>query len=179
MARVPQDEKLRIIELYIKECSPRAVAAVVKRPLKTVIRIIQAFKYEDRIKDAPRKLRPRVTTKEDDVNIVAYVACNLRASVSEIRQCFQLTASKTTVKRRLAEAGLRSSMTVQKPLLTTINKSKRLSFAQQHEAWSADDWNRVVFSDECIYTTKWDQRARVWLPDRTRCSKSCEISPVF
>ncbi|KAH7936256.1 hypothetical protein HPB52_021086 [Rhipicephalus sanguineus] len=168
MARVPEDERLRIVELYTKEYSQRAVAAMVKRPLKTVNRIIQAFRDENRIKDAPRKPRPRVTTQEDDMNIVAYVADNPRASVSEIRQCFQLTASKTTVKRRLAEAGLKSRMAVQKPLLTNVNKSKRLSFTQRHEAWSPDDWGRVVFSDECTFTTKWDQRARVWRPDRTR-----------
>lgn len=168
MARVPEDERLRIVELYTKEYSQRAVAAMVKRPLKTVNRIIQAFRDENRIKDAPRKPRPRVTTQEDDMNIVAYVADNPRASLSEIRQCFQLTASKTTVKRRLAEAGLKSRMAAQKPLLTNVNKSKRLSFAQRHEAWSADDWRRVVFSDECTFTTKWDQRARVWRPDRTR-----------
>ncbi|KAH7985779.1 hypothetical protein HPB52_025408 [Rhipicephalus sanguineus] len=89
MARVPEDERLRIVELYTKEYSQRAVAAMVKRPLKTVNRIIQAFRDENRIKDAPRKPRPR---------------------------------------RRLAEAGLKSRMAVQKPLLTNVNKSKRLSF---------------------------------------------------
>lgn len=166
MARVPEDETLQIVELYTKEYSQRAVAAIVRRPLKTVNRIIQAFRDENRIKDAPRKPRPRVTTEEGDMNIVAYVADNPRASVSEIRQCFQLTASKTTVKRRLAEAGLKSRMVVQKPLLMNMNKSKRLSFAQQHEAWSADDWSRAVISDECTFRTKWDQRARVWRPDR-------------
>ncbi|KAL1466052.1 hypothetical protein MTO96_042972 [Rhipicephalus appendiculatus] len=46
--------------------------------------------------------------------------------------------------------------------------SRRLSLAQQHEAWSADDWSRVVFSDQCTFTTKWDQRAGVWRPDSTR-----------
>ncbi|XP_049268775.1 Down syndrome cell adhesion molecule-like protein 1 homolog [Rhipicephalus sanguineus] len=80
MARVPEDERLRIVELYTKEYSQRAVAAMVKRPLKTVNRIIQAFRDENRIKDAPRKPRPRVTTQEDDMNIVAYVADNPRAS---------------------------------------------------------------------------------------------------
>ncbi|KAH7978859.1 hypothetical protein HPB49_007093 [Dermacentor silvarum] len=168
IARVPEDERLRIVELYTKEYSQRAVVAMVKRPLKTMIRIIRAFGDENRIKDAPRKPRPRVITQEDDMNIVAYVADNPRASLSEIRQCFQLTASKTTVKRRLAEAGLKSRMAAQKPLLTNVNKSKHLSFAQRHEVWSANDWGRVVFSDECTFTTKWDQRARVWRPDRTR-----------
>ncbi|KAH7979575.1 hypothetical protein HPB49_009954 [Dermacentor silvarum] len=102
------------------------------------------------------------------MNIVAYVADNPRAALSEIRQCFQLTTSKATVKRRLAEAGVKSRMAAQEPLLTNVNKSKCLSFAQRHEACSADDWGRVVFSDECTFTTKWDQSARVWRPDRTR-----------
>ncbi|KAH7958896.1 hypothetical protein HPB49_006230 [Dermacentor silvarum] len=88
MARAPEDEKLRIVEPYTKEYSQRAVAAMVKRPLKTVNRIIQAFRDENRIKDAPRKPRPRVTTQEDDMNIVAYVADNPRASLAKYASVF-------------------------------------------------------------------------------------------
>ncbi|KAH7978719.1 hypothetical protein HPB49_006544 [Dermacentor silvarum] len=84
MARVPEGEKLRIVELDTKEYSQRAVAAMVKRPLKTVNRIIQAFRDENRIKDAPQKPRPRVTTQEDDMNIVVYVDDNPRASLAPV-----------------------------------------------------------------------------------------------
>ncbi|KAH7953449.1 hypothetical protein HPB49_008720 [Dermacentor silvarum] len=35
------------------------------------------------------------------------------------------------------------------------------SHRERHEAWSADDWDRVVFSDECTFTNKWDQRSGV------------------
>ncbi|KAL1473290.1 hypothetical protein MTO96_038772 [Rhipicephalus appendiculatus] len=59
-------------------------------------------------------------------------------------------------------------MAVQKPLLTNGKRSKHLLLAQQHEAWSAGDWSRVVFSDQCTFTTKWDHRAGVWRPDSTR-----------
>lgn len=107
MARIPGEERLHTLQLYTKENSQWAVTAMVNRRLKTANIIIQAFRDENLIKDAPHKPRPWVTTHED-VDIVAVLADNPPASVQEICECLRLTAWKTTAKRRLAEAELKS-----------------------------------------------------------------------
>ncbi|KAH9366747.1 hypothetical protein HPB48_000020 [Haemaphysalis longicornis] len=53
---------MRIVELSPQNYSQRAVSAVTNRPLKAVNnRIIQGYRKDRRIRDAPRKVRPRVT----------------------------------------------------------------------------------------------------------------------
>lgn len=58
MARVPDNERMHIVELHMKQYSQRTIARLTGRPLKTVSRIIHAYKNERRIKDAPRNPRP-------------------------------------------------------------------------------------------------------------------------
>ncbi|KAG0441650.1 hypothetical protein HPB47_015899 [Ixodes persulcatus] len=73
MARVPEADRRLIIELFQKGHSQRAIGALVNRPLKTVNRIVQAFRYEGRIHDAPRGTPPRATTEDEDRYIIAAV----------------------------------------------------------------------------------------------------------
>ncbi|KAH9362089.1 hypothetical protein HPB48_002067 [Haemaphysalis longicornis] len=152
----------------MQEIKQRDIARLTKRPIKTVNRIIQAYRTERRIKDAPRKPRSRVTSLEEDLKIVAVAAAKPGASLREIRQTAGVQASKTTIKRRLHEAGLKSRIAAQNPLLRVENKEKRLQFARQHMSWTTQNWAKVVFSDECTITTRWDQKARVWRPANSR-----------
>lgn len=52
------------------------------------------------------------------------------------------------VKRRLVRAGLKGRIAVQKPLLISQNKKKRLEWARQHENWTTEDWKKVLWSVE-------------------------------
>ncbi|KAH7955391.1 hypothetical protein HPB52_000813 [Rhipicephalus sanguineus] len=71
------------------------------RHLATVNRIIQAYRNEGRIGDAP--------TQDEDLQIVAAVAEQPKTTVREVQAELGLNhVSATTVKRRLYEAGLRS-----------------------------------------------------------------------
>lgn len=168
MARVPENERWEIVELYFKGRSQRKIAKATGRTLKTVNRIVRAFKSCRRIKDAPRKPRSRVTTEQEDAWIVAAAAVKPGLSAQQIKNTLDLRASVTTVKRRLREAGLKSRIAAQKPLLRAQNKEKRLQFSRQHAQRSTEEWKQVVFTDECTFTTSCDQQARIWRPDNTR-----------
>ncbi|KAH7961022.1 hypothetical protein HPB52_000781 [Rhipicephalus sanguineus] len=74
MARVPENERWEIVELYFKGRSQRKIAEAAGRTLKTVNRIVRAFKSCRRIKDAPRKPRSQVTTAQEDAWIDAAAA---------------------------------------------------------------------------------------------------------
>ncbi|XP_042142891.1 uncharacterized protein K02A2.6-like [Ixodes scapularis] len=90
MSRVPEDERRRIIDLCLKEYSQRAIVDLVQRPLKTVNRIIQAYKNEGHIADAPHNRRPRVTTADQDQTIVAAVAVDPFLSARDVRNACNL-----------------------------------------------------------------------------------------
>ncbi|KAH9373078.1 hypothetical protein HPB48_005442 [Haemaphysalis longicornis] len=158
----PEDQRREIIRLAQSGHPQRYIGSLVGRPLKTVNRIIQAFKYEGRVRDAPRPPPPRVTTEDEDACIIASVVQDPFQSARAIRHTLDLDVSDSTVRRRLRSAGLRSRIASQKPLLTTSNKNARLHFATQHASWRTEDWGRVIFSDESTFCTRLDQSVRVW-----------------
>lgn len=101
--------------------------------------------------------------------IVAAAVDNPTASVEEIKKSTGLAhVSNTTVKRRLYAAGLKSRTAVEKPIVSAANKQKRLDFAREHLQWTEEHWAKVVFTDESSFTTRWDQRQRVWRPQNCR-----------
>ncbi|KAH9370544.1 hypothetical protein HPB48_011441 [Haemaphysalis longicornis] len=54
MPRVPEEDRCRIGELSKKGYCQRQIRELVSRPLHTVNRTVQAYRYEGRIRDAPR-----------------------------------------------------------------------------------------------------------------------------
>ncbi|KAH8021755.1 hypothetical protein HPB51_016819 [Rhipicephalus microplus] len=64
-----------------------------------------------------------------------------------------LDVSDPTIRRRLRTAGLRSRIAAQKPLLTAAHQDARRQIAELHEAWTSEEWGRVIFSDESTCST--------------------------
>ncbi|XP_070384629.1 uncharacterized protein [Dermacentor albipictus] len=168
MARVPLEQREKIIELSIAGYSQRYIASTTRKPLKTVNGIVQAFKKERRVKDAPLRRRPRATTEDEDRAIVAAVALRPQTTVPEVLKELGIKACETTAKRRPAEAGLKKRVACRKPLLRDTIKVKRMQFAKDHADWTTFDWETVVFTGESSFRTRWDQRQRVWRPDHSR-----------
>ena len=53
---------------------------------------------------------------------------------------------------------------VYKPLLTRLHKSRRYAFARRSGQWSADQWKRVIFSDEKMVRVRPGGKIRCWMP---------------
>ncbi|KAM7282618.1 hypothetical protein ISCGN_002763 [Ixodes scapularis] len=132
MARVPHSEREEIVKLSLEGYSQRNIASLSGRPLKTVNSIVRAYRDEGRIKDAPQDRRPRSTTIDQDLMIVAAVNEDPFQIANSVRTALELDVSDTTVRRRLREAGMQSRVAAQKPLLTPSNKTVRLKFANDY-----------------------------------------------
>ncbi|KAK8777801.1 hypothetical protein V5799_020858 [Amblyomma americanum] len=70
----------------------------------------------------------------------------------EIGAAAGVSASVSTVKRSLAEGGLRSHPAAQKSLLTDANKTARLKFACEHDDWTTDDWKTATHTTKEFFT---------------------------
>ncbi|KAL1416963.1 hypothetical protein MTO96_027355 [Rhipicephalus appendiculatus] len=136
------------------------------RSNKTVNRIIQAYRKEGRISDAPHKRHPRATTAALDADILDAAKASPFSTAREIGAAARVSSSASTLKRRLAEG--KNHVAAQKPRLSLSNKTARLNFAKEHVSWTTDDWKTVLFSDESTFTTRWDQKQRVWRPVNAR-----------
>ncbi|KAH7933919.1 hypothetical protein HPB49_019144 [Dermacentor silvarum] len=134
MSRVPEEQRRQIVDLSLQAYTQRQISEMTNRPLSTVNRIVQAYRKGRRIKDAPRKARPKVTTEDEDMAIVVAAVDRPAASVLKIKNSVGLErVSETTVKRRMYEAGLKSRTAARKPIVSEANKQKRLEFARQHQ----------------------------------------------
>ena len=56
---------------------------------------------------------------------------------------------KQTIHRRLREKGIRKWRAIKRPLLMKQHAKLRLKWAKLHQHWTADDFRRVIWSDEC------------------------------
>ena len=45
-------------------------------------------------------------------------------------------------------AGLRARIPRKKPFLNAVQCEKRLKWAKEHASWAAEQWKRVLWSDE-------------------------------
>ncbi|KAG0435572.1 hypothetical protein HPB47_018409 [Ixodes persulcatus] len=151
--------------------SQRDIASLAGRPLSSINRIVQAFGDDQRLENLSRGSRSKATTDDEDRMIVAAAVDDPTSTAKEIQAELNLQVSVKTIRNRLHEAGLRSRVPARKPLLSAVNRQKRLQFAYEHASWSLADCENVLFSDESTFTTRWDQRQRIWRADNTRGSK--------
>ena len=84
-----------------------------------------------------------------------FVACSPTSSCKKVHANLLrkgTDVSISTVSRRLSkEFGLKSYKPAKKSKLTPIMKKKRLAFAKKHFHWTADNWGKVLFSDESTF----------------------------
>lgn len=144
MTRVPNSERLRIVQLSQKQYTQRQIAGMTGRSSKTVNRIIQAYR-KGRISDAPHKRHPRATTAAQAGDILDAAKASSFSTAREIGAAAGVSASASTIKGRLAEGKLKSHVAAQKPRLSLSNKTARLNFATEHDSWTTDDWKTVLF----------------------------------
>ncbi|KAH7980416.1 hypothetical protein HPB49_015878 [Dermacentor silvarum] len=98
MSEVRNTERLRIVPLSLKQYTQGQIAEMTRRSNKTVNRIIQAYRDEGRISDAPHKRHPRATTAAQDMDILDAAQASPFSTVKEISAGAGVSASVSTMK---------------------------------------------------------------------------------
>jgi transposase len=120
-------------------------------------------RYRERgdAENAPNHGGLRKTTKRDDRHIVRDALSNRRQTLGELSANSVCTVSVRTLKRRLAEKHIKKWRAANRPLLKDEHAALRLAFAIEHRDWTAEDWKRAVWSDECSVEKSADPR-QIW-----------------
>ena len=93
----------------------------------------------------------------------------------KIAEDLGITASESTIRRALRKAGFRRCIACSKPLVSWINRRKRLKWAREYLHWSIEDWMRVMFTDESSFET--GKRNRIFVTRRfgeRHCPDCCQ-----
>ena len=110
--------------------------------------------------------RPRKSSKHTDARLVLAAKRNRFQSVSRLVVSWKFASgidcSVRTAYRRLREAGLKSCRQAIRIPLSPEHRKKRVVWCQNHLAWSTEQWERVLWTDESRFTLDFnDRRIRV------------------
>ncbi len=96
--------------------------------------------------------RPPKLTATDKRQLVRMVTSSNISTViqaaQEIGSTTRTIVCKSTVHQVLKDSGLKVSVKKKKPKLSTCHMKQGMEFALQHQHWTKDDWNKVIWSDE-------------------------------
>ena len=146
------DRQKGMIEAWYGEgISKREIARRLGISDNTVRSNLKKLEERGSMANLPKSGRPRSTSARDDRFLVRTCCRNRFLTAPELRMELARTGvdvHHSTVSRRLAAAGYNGRVARHKPRLTATHKARRLAWAQDHLAWTADDWSRVLWSDE-------------------------------
>lgn len=165
-------KKNRVYALLDYGLSIRRVSRLEKVPVTTVHRWkthpTERRQYEHRVG------RKKLLTEPPWRRIKRYVTSGYKgrtATYSTIIKELQLNCSVDTLHRFMAEHGYHKCKACQKPYINESTRKQRLEFARRYEHWSADDWEKVTFSDAVSFEV--GKRSRD-LVIRTRGERFCQ-----
>ncbi|KAL7856497.1 hypothetical protein SRHO_G00153960, partial [Serrasalmus rhombeus] len=148
---ISKETRAVIIALHKNGLTGKSIAARKIAPQSTIYRIIKNFKERGSIVAKKAPGRPRKTSKRQDRLLKVFQLRDQATSSAELAQEWQqagVSASARTVRQRLLEQGLVSRRAAKKPLLSRKNIRDRLIFCKRYREWTAEDWGKVIFSDE-------------------------------
>ncbi|RXN14384.1 transposase-like protein [Labeo rohita] len=149
-----KETRAAIIALHKNGFTGKDIVATKIAPKSTIYRIIKNFKERGSILVKKASGRPRKSSKRQDRLLKRIQLRDRSATSAELAQEWQqagVSASARTVRRRLLEDGLVSRRAAKKPLLSKKNIRDRLIFCKKYGEWTAEDWGKVIFSDEASF----------------------------
>ena len=119
----------------------------------TVIRLKKKELLQNGIKDLHISGRPRLFSVRTERKFVRLMVSGkhttAKALTSYLNKEENTNVSAETVRRIFKRAGYVARIKRRKFLLKVIHKKKRLEFAKKYKNWNIENWNRIIWSDEC------------------------------
>jgi transposase len=101
--------------------------------------------------------RPRETTPSDDRFLLIQCKKNRKRTAVDLNREIKNKdgtpkVSVWTTRRTLVEGGFPARKALKKPFLTKPQRKARLRWAKAHKDWTAEQWSKVLWSDESSFT---------------------------
>ena len=163
-----QFQRGRIVALYEEGRSERWIARELGLSRNTVHRWVVRFQETGRVDNNPRSGAPRVTTAQQDQELLETVRRQPVTNARALHRELQLDCSDRTVRNRLNEFGLYHRTPATKERLSRDNVDCRLGFALEFLPKDRDFWNTVIFTDEKTFAPDDHGQLHVYRPRSTR-----------
>eukprot|EP00597_Dinobryon_sp_UTEXLB2267_P013040 CAMPEP_0170120710 /NCGR_PEP_ID=MMETSP0020_2-20130122/15347_1 /TAXON_ID=98059 /ORGANISM="Dinobryon sp., Strain UTEXLB2267" /LENGTH=319 /DNA_ID=CAMNT_0010350711 /DNA_START=8 /DNA_END=964 /DNA_ORIENTATION=- len=117
------------------------------------------FLTENSLLRRPNLGNNRKISLHESREIVLLVKRNPDITIREIRdQIGRTDVCLSTIARAI----LGSYWKTKKPFISKVNQKKRVKWCKEHLNWTANDWNKVIWSDESPFLLQFNGRKRVW-----------------
>ena len=148
-------QRAQIVALHGQNPSERQISTQMRCSKTAVHQAIAKYQQDGSYINKKRTGRPSVTTAREDNVMRRIVVRSPTSSMKKIRAELLRRGrriSHMTVSKRLSkEFNLKSYKPAKKPRLTAAMKAKRLQFTNNHQHWTAEKWEKVLFSDESTF----------------------------
>lgn len=134
--------------LNTKMYSQRRIAVMEKISVGTVNKIAKTIHLKQGNTVSPRSRcgRKRKTSERVDRKITKIALECRTATTKNVQEKLRrenIEISTKTIRRRLAEKGIKCYRPVKRPRLTPAMKKKRLQWSQRHKHFTVEDWKKV------------------------------------
>ena len=150
----PQGKRSSIVAMKENtSMSIRSIAAALQVPKSTVSNVINQYKKTGSIETKRKGKcgRKKKTSPRDDAFLLRESIKYPKKTSHQLNVAISghgVSIDSSTVRRRLLAAGRPAYRSVKKQLLTLAMKKKRYHWAKVYKGWTAEDWKKVVFTDE-------------------------------
>ena len=142
--------------------SIRAAASTYGIPPATAQDIWRKFQETGTTHMRPGRYRPAKITNRLKRSVIHEARANRRLSLGLVGKLVTPHISASAVQRILDDVGLHRRRGRKVVYLTKDHKQRRKQWAREHKSWGEEDWDRVIWSDEC-YVYMGDDRGTVWV----------------
>jgi len=143
-------EIAEILTLHHEGHSERNTAKIMHRSKTAVHHALDNYDFDTFVTQNPRSHVPRKTTKREDRYILRAAKQFNDVPLKDISKIVNIPVSRSTVSRRIHEAGYGRYIARKKPHLSSKNIKERLEWAIAHKDWSEEHWKKVIWSDETV-----------------------------
>jgi transposase len=151
MGRISNEKRKSIIQLDNEGYSQRAITKMVNVSRQAIQALLQKFRVTGTIEDRVKSVRPLKTSVRERRCLVRLSKSNHFLSAAQLNKRWLTSkpVSTSSVKNILRKYGLFGRCAARKPLLTKVQKKKRIQWCRNHKHWSVNNGRKVIFSDEC------------------------------
>jgi len=160
------------------------ISAVVGCSRSSVRRVWESYELKKLSKK--RTGRPRILNNAERKYLKRSVIRNKKTRRQTLSQIHlniinktNKTISKQTVRNELARQSLHSRIPRFSPLISEINKERRLLWARTYENWTVEDFKKILWLDESTYTQfRTSGFGRVWREPSEEFHEDCIAATV-
>lgn len=164
-------QKGRILSLRFDQGrSISQICALMQTTKNTVRKWINRFMELDNVEKMKPPGRPRITTPEQDQEIVQYLRENTFSTAT--RAAALHAVPYCTATRRIRKSEIRNRIASNEIELTRRHRNERIRFAQYMlNVFTAANFEKIIFTDEKTFLSDKNGRIRVYRPKGERYSE--------